>query len=386
MKKQITAFIFTVFCMVISIVLSSCGATSIVDLNDYVEITTSGYDGYGYASYVVNYDKLYADNVSAFGINKKSTEADIDTAKRLIHACVDGVLDKTEKLANGETITFAWAETNLSTLEAKYEIKIKHSNYTQKVANLSKLEDFDPFEGLKVTFEGFSGQGAVNINSYGVIDNTLRYDVNTGRNLRNGETITVEVSAPRNGDLKDYEGIKGKNPTVATKDYIVSGLNTYIQSIEEIDPVSYAEIDQQIQDTFQAHVAKSWIEANTLKDIQFIGNYVLISKDLSIRMNPNNIVYFLYQYEATTPDLAEDFTGFYYGKLTNVYLDAENNLIYSLSDIEYPTGNFRFGASGTIFIVGDYYYLGYHTYEDFVTKEITANVDNYNYTDNVSIN
>ena len=386
MNKQIKLLSVILLCALFIMTLSSCGGTSTVDLNDYLQIIASGYDGYGTASYKIDYDKLYSDNVSSFGINKKSTEADIDTAKRLIRSCIEGTLDKSEKLSNGETVTFTWMETDLATLEAKYDVKLKHSAHTQQISDLMALEAFDPFDGLEVIFEGFSEQGTVQIDKHDVADNTLNYAPSKGRNLSNGETITIEASGLRNADIWDYEGAKGKKPTSTTKDYTVSGLNTYIHTVEEIDTASLAEIDQQIQDTFMVHVAKNWIDANTLKDFHFVGNYVLISKDLSVRTNPNNIVYFLYQYDATTPDLVEDFTGFYYGKLSNVYLDTENNLVYSLEDIEYPTGNFRFGASGTIFTVGNYYYLGYKTYEDFVTKEITANIDRYNYTDNVAIN
>ena len=385
MKRNICVILLNLIFAMSALLLSSCGSSATIDLNNYLEIIPTGYDGYGSASYKIDYDRLYSEHVSSFGINKKSTEADIDTAKRLIRSCIEGTLDKSEKLSNGEAVTFTWEETDLATLEAKFDIKLKHSAYTQKISDLMTLEPFDPFEGLEVHFEGFSGQGTVHIGKYSVADDTLSYTPSKGSALTNGETITIEVSGSRGVDINDYEGVKGKRPTSTKKDYVVSKLNTYIQSIDEIDESSFSEIDQQIQDTFMSHVAKRWIDASTLKSFRFVGNYVLISKDLSIRAYPNNSVYFLYQYDATTPDLSEDFTGFYYGKLSDVYLDAENNLVYSLENIEYPTGNFRFGASGTIFVVGDYYYLGYSSYDDFVEKEITSNSDSYRYTDNVSI-
>ena len=51
-----------------TILLAGCGRETI-NLNDYLEVEAEGFDGYGTAEVVVDYNKLVGDHYEAFGLD-----------------------------------------------------------------------------------------------------------------------------------------------------------------------------------------------------------------------------------------------------------------------------------------------------------------------------
>ena len=90
-----------------SMILTGCGKTTI-NANDYLTIETSGFDTAGKASYYFDTEKLIDDNLKAFGLDNSSD--DIEYLKVLggIEQVLDGKLDKTNDLSNGDEVTFKW--------------------------------------------------------------------------------------------------------------------------------------------------------------------------------------------------------------------------------------------------------------------------------------
>lgn len=101
----------------IALLVTGCGRTK-VDLNDYLTLECEGYDTVGKADFTFDYEKLIDDNPKAFGLSKDYSDEDYLGVLLSIDSYIDGDLDKTDSLSNGDTVTFKWDvdEENLNEL------------------------------------------------------------------------------------------------------------------------------------------------------------------------------------------------------------------------------------------------------------------------------
>ena len=93
---------------------------------------------------------------------------------------------------------------------------------------------FDPFENVKVTFEGIAPYGSVSISEGKSDVSNLEYIADVWDGLSNGDKITVTVESPNDDDILDYCMGYGKIPSATEKEYTVEGLAGYVMSLDEI--------------------------------------------------------------------------------------------------------------------------------------------------------
>lgn len=218
-----------------AVVFSSCGRAQI-NASDYVTIKFEGYDNYGTASARFDYVQMMRDNQEGFGLDKGS-EMDELKVEAQIEDSINGKLDKTSGLKNGDTVTYSWKNSGIETLEKNYKVKFTFENKTATVEGLEEAEDFDPFEDISLDFTGYDGSGIIQQASFNVDGIYLEANVTKNGKFSNGDTVKVKVK----GDVKNIKETmlqQGKNITQTEKEFTVEGL----EPIKEVDLFDYISV------------------------------------------------------------------------------------------------------------------------------------------------
>lgn len=358
-----------------ALVLTGCGRTEI-NLNDYVTISYDGYDTIGTASCTIDKEAMMISNAEAFGM---SGDLDFETlqAGYLVDTSISGSLDKTSNLNNGDTITFHWDKVDTEKLEDAYKIKLKYEDISETVTGLKTAEPFDPFDDISVIFEGTAPNATVRIQRKDTALNALTYTADKTSGLNIGDEVTVTVGATY-GTVEEYCMSKGKIPSATEKKFTVDALPSYAMKLDEVPQESVEKMDTQAQETFQAYVAKNWMDNGShFKGMSLVGNYFLYPKDSSMNLRTHNYLYFVYQIDAE--DLSnnnEIFSYYYYTYYTDIMLLPDGTCSFDLSNSVSPKG-FYGGESFTI--GGKYHYEGYQDLDTLFNKQVTSKIDQYAY-------
>lgn len=240
---------------------------------------------------------------------------------------------------------------------------------------------FDPFENVKVTFEGIAPYGSVSISEGKSDVSNLEYIADVWDGLSNGDKITVTVESPNDDDILDYCMGYGKIPSATEKEYTVEGLAGYVMSLDEIPQDVLDKMDAQAKDMFNAYVAQDWTDAESLKSVKLIGNYFVYPKDSSMNVYTNNYLYFIYKITAkNADDDGKEFSYYYYSYYTDIMTLEDGTCSFDLSDVHVPEGSSFFGTtSGEAFSTGNYYYKGYKELDSLFNKQITSKIGEYSY-------
>ncbi|MDE6598528.1 MAG: hypothetical protein K2K34_00430, partial [Oscillospiraceae bacterium] len=342
----------------LALCLSGCGAKS-VNLNDYLTIECKGIDTAGKASFSVDVEQFVEDNAEALGLEDASFGSLLMVYDDFYDK-LDGELDKTSELSNGDKITFKWDDIDTKKFKEKYSVKLTFSDVPYEVSGLEEAKAFNPFDYITVTCEGFAPYGKLSINRNGESPiSGISYRSDKADGLSNGDKVII--TAETGSDLKEYCMSKGYLPSETEFEYTVSGLASYATRLDFIPVDAMTKMDSHAQDVFNASVAKSWNEDNeSLKDIKLIGNYFLTPKDASISTNNYNYVYFIYKVTAENTERDGAFDYYYYSCYKNIILLDDGTCSFDLNDITVPEGSSFFGVvSGEAFSTGKYYYSGY---------------------------
>lgn len=361
----------------LALCLSGCGAKT-VNLNDYLTIECSGIDTAGKASFSVDVEQLVEDNAEALGLEEASFGS-LLTVYDDFYSKLDGELDKTSELSNGDKITFKWDDIDTKKFKEKYSVKLNFSDVPYEVSGLDEAKEFNPFDYVTVTCEGFAPYGKLNISKNGENPvSGISYRADKADGLSNGDKVIITAEA--GSDIKEYCMSNGYIPSETEFEYTVGGLASYATRLELIPADAMTKMDSHAQDVFKAGVAKSWNDSESLKNVELIGNYFLTPKDASIPTNTYNYVYFIYKITAENEEKGGTFDYYYYSYYTNIILLDDGTCSFDLNDITVPEGSSFFGVvSGEAFSTGSHYYKGYEDLDSLFNKQVTSRIDKYQY-------
>ena len=221
--KKYCKHVLTVLMMVLMAVtvLTGCGSKNKIDLREkHVTVKFSGPSGYAKASVDTDDDAL-----AALILSDDVTEENLTAYLLKMDALsqITYTLDQTEKLSNGDTVTVTvtYPEELEEALDAKITPKSGDS-WTVEVTGLEELYTFDLFLNIDVTFTGFNGYGAPEVQVNG--GDNVGCIFSKEENLSNGDVVTVTLTGPKGSDLIDYCISREFLPEVESKEFIVSGL------------------------------------------------------------------------------------------------------------------------------------------------------------------
>ena len=218
-----------------ALMFGSCGRTEI-DAGKYVKIEFNGFDNYGTAGAHIDFEKMMSDNAEAFGL-EKDNEIDKMAVEMDLEETIGGELDKKDSLKNGDTVTFKWDDIKTDDLEDDYKVKFVFKDKSETVKGLKEAEDYDPFAGVTLRYEGYDGKGSVYMDNKGDGEVSLKLDNSGNGSLKNGDKIKVTVNGNAE-EIKEALLSQGKNLTVTEKEFTVDGLEAY----KDVDPFEYLTV------------------------------------------------------------------------------------------------------------------------------------------------
>ena len=367
-----------------------------IQLDRYLVFETNGYTGYGNVSASVDWKAIKSKYGSKLSFTKKAKEEYGKSLRdmkpiELLEDEIKVSLDENSNLSNGDSISYSW---DVDEALADYVgCKFKYKDGTYQVSDLKELEKFDVFADLTVKFTGTSPYGKAEIEYAGNELDSHNFDYEPSENLSNGDTVTVKIS--KNGIWECAQN--GKIPAETEKEYTVSGLESIVTKLSEIDEESMEKMKQQGFDEWNAWSARrEWKEGEESPEgISYMGAYLLTPKSAD---NKRNVLYLAYEIQIHNRYTYED-TGATYDQVNKIYryvayenlmIDAEGKVkvddanYFAMSDYEESSG-FDSGITNSWgWNVKDWFYPGYETMDDLYTKVVTANLGSYNHEDAVS--
>ena len=255
-----------------------------INLNKYLILEETGFEGYGKVNATIDWDAIrekYGDKVKwQDGMGGNMSLLGYDALEALSEN-ISVTIDPNDHLSNGDEVSCAW---NLNETELKKYVKVnlKWHDETYRVSNLEPISEFDPFEGISVSFSGMSPNGTATLEGNTSKYNGLNYNLEQRNGLQNGDEVTVSVNCYAD-DIEMYcaENL-GAVPSETSKKYTVSGLEEYVTSQADIPEDVMNKLIQQTTDVFNADWAKEigYSELESIDGFTYIGNYFLVAKDL----------------------------------------------------------------------------------------------------------
>ena len=203
-----------------------------VDLDKYVSVEFSGYEGYGEAEVKFDEEAFLKDYKKKIKIKKKKsglTDEILDdyTAEEFLYDYyISGAWEldgENGKYKNDDKVHLTW-NLDKDNIEELFKVKIQDSAKEFTVKDLEKVESFDAFENLKIEFTGTAPDGLAEWEASGIMDGSkgFYFSVEPQEGLSNGDKVTVKVEPEEYLDKIIQK--TGKAPKETEKVYTVEGL------------------------------------------------------------------------------------------------------------------------------------------------------------------
>ena len=235
-----------------------------VNLDKYISVDFTGYDGYGKADVHFDSDAFLKDYKKKIKLKKKgdlltsaimegyTPEAFLNDYYLSGNWKLDG---ENGKYKNGDKVHLSW-KIDKDKIEETFRVKVKDAGKEFEVKGLDKVEKFDAFENLNIEYSGTAPNGMADLEGKGIMDGSkgLYFSADKMDGLSNGDEITVKIG-PENA-LEAFIQKTGKAPKEMEKQFKVEGLPAYIDSASAINEENLNNIKSEMEDNIKSSVAK----------------------------------------------------------------------------------------------------------------------------------
>lgn len=291
------------------LILTGCGiGKPTVNLNDYVTVTSSGYDGYGSIYVSFDYEQIvkdYADKLS----NKLDTQyfgnktASIAAEYVFFYYKPYAVAYETSRnFCNGDTVDLSWNtnDDGIKMLKSVLNLNYTYKNFSYTVADLTELREVDPFENINIDYSGMDGEGTLYslINTYIDIGNgnkigyDLQADLGDNNAWSNGDTLHVSLEAE--GEmLAERYGIK-----LTRKEADVELIGFPYYAYENPEEIIECLTEESLDNAMNA--ITDWMNDSEDRRIELVGALYYYQDEnnaFSLRNNPHNQLVLIYHVE-----------------------------------------------------------------------------------------
>lgn len=357
--------------------LSGCGRTEI-NVNNYLTTEVNGYDGEGYAGWNVDLGQLVKDNYQAFGLKEGYSVTDYQAVLEKLKNNLKADYDKAEDLSNGDTIKFAWDNSNLKSLESDYMVKFKTEDVEVKVSGLQEFIELNVFDSIKLQYTGTAPNASVTVDNSALsamnLPMTIKFEVTPQDELDIGDTVKVSLQEGT------YENClaNGYRLTETEKEFTVDGLDEYLMSLDDLPADASEKMEKNGSDLIEAEIASYWDNPADLNGITLLGNYLLTTKEGYIQ-NINNVLVYVYEIKA------KDFSYYSYVEYGNVMLLNDGTCSFNMQNAVQPVGSVALGTGfGTTFEHNGLSYIGYSDLDTLFNDVVAKRIDLYDYKSTVS--
>ena len=250
-NKIYIALIGVIAVVVVAAIFMFTGKT--VNLDDYLTVEFSGWDGYGKAKTEVNYDKFiddYATKIEYTDDYYMTSAHAVDAFKHYMRVKTD----ESYNLSNGDVVTVTWniSEEDVREIEKRFNYKVKFSKSIEyKVKDLPAVEEIDPFTTVSLECSGINGQGKADVKDN---DSRFEFKLSTDEKLTNGQMITATLAR----EPEYYAANYGVKPTMTERSFVVHGLS---ESLTDFSKVNETDL-QSMVDMGVAYVNKKYFTAD----------------------------------------------------------------------------------------------------------------------------
>ena len=277
--------------IILIIALAAGGKT--INLDKYLKIETSGYNGYGTASATIDWTQMKSDYGSKIRFSDEASKNALVTAYNtpfdVLRMGVSVSFDKSSTLSNGDEIAYEWLIDE--DLYNYLNVKLKYKNGTHKVKDLKEVEGFDAFAELEVSFTGVAPGGRVELKYNGKDLSVSDFSADKSSGLSNGDKVTISLS--ESAAQRCLSNI-GKMPAPSSKEYTVSGLSEYVAAFTDLSADFVAKLKSEAEDTITAYCAKDYDSKSSMTGLTYAGYIMNIVKDGSSTSYFNNL-YVIYK-------------------------------------------------------------------------------------------
>lgn len=370
-------------------VLSACGdSTKTYKLDDCIDITFDGYDGYGKAliEFNDNVDKINEELTKRLQKKLKKMDEEQTIAAAMlfdggnvkVQQIVDANLSDTTRLSNGEKLTLSLHVDN--TMRAILDVDFTVNRKEVSVSGLKAIGDMpkkDILEGISVIFSGIAPNVSASIDCSADADSWVRKFVKLDRedDLKLGDTVTLSIAAEEE-TIKEHFINEGYLPEATEKTFTVSDVSSYVLSASDIDSASLDKMIAEGKD-MQSAAAAQWDDSLTLISTEYIGNHFLLIKDMDLAGYNKPVSTMILVFEVkTSGGLAKSEQTFYNVIMyDNLLLLPDGKLSFSPTD--YSKARHQSKKVGYEGFILDCYVNGYDDLDSLYKDLVTDNIDQY---------
>lgn len=318
-----------------------------IDLFKDIEIRTGGMDTDGYAYF-------YSSNLPSQ------------------YWFIDFELDKSEKLSNGDKIkiTATSDEGDIDKRLAELGKAALSREYIYTITGLEELKEYDPFDGISLSFKGVNGNGTARMDKDSSVNDYIwswDYNLDKEEELSNGDVIIVTVDSGYDKSIEEAAASRGLKMTATTKEFTVEGLAEPLTDTAMLDPILFDLLKMEDIDKIKAYWAKGEersVEPDSLKNVEYIGSIITYQEGNSWRAE-NNALYNIYRCDVKC-SFDEQRWVYWYSLYDGI--TRKNDGGFDIPEPKCPSDNYTvstFMISGEAFTTEDrtHFYLGYETYE-----------------------
>lgn len=287
-----------------------------------------------------------ADGETGMGVTDAEEEDSEENLQDALDLPVPGI-------SNGDTVTVyadiseeVWTDLR----EMGFYLAFECDPVSMTAENLPEANPYDPFEDLSVSFYGMDGTGTLNIdynNSY-----PLRFNADPSDNLKNGDTINVEVTFSDDYDLNSLVANYHIMPTRLQNQYTVTGLYVNPNGIEEFSEETRENLMREGREAARAFLEEEY-EENERFTLDDAGMYFAVSNEVvqdsaetageegtgdanvSASSGIRNYLYCLFRVNYSN-DSGDELEYYYYIRFENLLLDDSGEVTTDFRQVEYP--------------------------------------------------
>lgn len=260
-----------------------------IDLNQYLTISVSGYQGVGQASYQFDSQRFAADYKNKLKFQKagqvtaiealagKSDRAADAYAKSVggsvadyVASQIGGDFDKRD-LSNGDRVTYHWNDAARQ-LASHLNYRILYADVPTEVSGLKKITSFDAFQFLRISYDGAAGRASLNMDWNG-LPKGLYFSADRELGLDNGDKITVTLEAP-GGDAPAYcAKTLGEAPSRTYKTYTVKNLRAYPKTFSQLPEAAVKKMKKKAETQIRRVEITTFDEE--ISGMSYLGHYFI---------------------------------------------------------------------------------------------------------------
>ena len=357
-----------------------------VNLDKYISVDFTGYDGYGKADVHFDSEAFLKDYRKKIKLKKKgdlltsavmegyTPEAFLNDYYLSGNWKLDGV---DGKYKNGDKVHLSW-KIDKDKIEETFRVKIKDAGKEFEVKGLDKVEKFDAFENLSIEYSGTAPNGMADLEGKGIMDGSkgLYFSADKMDGLSNGDEITVKIG-PENA-LEAFIQKTGKAPKEMEKQFKVEGLPAYIDSASAINEENLNNIKSEMEDNIKSSVAKEG-DSVQLIGTEYQGYYFLKAKNKNYGIQ--NVFYPVYKVTVriTLPSkgFVQDYSYYVSASLQNIMDEGNGKVTIDTTDMDTVYHTFEIDTDPGNWLSNRFYLDGFESLDSLRKEVVTKQLSNF---------